>query len=162
MKENERNIGAFRDVCTLVAPITRLVGVAQRVAANPTKTTAANAAAETRLSEGPPLLVGLADEELEVLEPEAELAPPEAELESPEAELEPPVLVLEEPVAVVVTNPVFVEGPVGEVPVPVGEESVLVVVAISRHNPLAIPREQQLLNRAAKTYQVCSQQTSTC
>lgn len=103
------------------------------VAANPTKTTAANAAAETCLSERPLLTVGEAEGELVVPEPE-----PELEVEpDPEPELEPepptdPVLVPEEPDAVVVTKPVFVEVPVE---VPVAEEPEVVAVEISRSTP---------------------------
>ena len=93
----------------MVADITRLAAVVQRVAANATKTTAANAAAETCLSEGLPL-VEVADGELEVLEAPAPL------LEEPAA-------------AVVVTNP---EGLVPEVPVPVEEEPEAVAVGIAR------------------------------
>jgi hypothetical protein len=140
---------------------------AQRVAANPTKTTAANAAAETCLSEGALLTVGVADGELEVLEPESEPEPeselelepepepePESELE-PEPEPEPPelvlVLVLEEPVVVAVTKPVFVEEDL-ELPVPVEEEPEVVAVEISRQELLAIFQKPQ--SSTSNTYRL--------
>lgn len=117
-------------------------------AAKPTKTTAANAAAETCRSDWPPLDAVVVDEEAEVevelepelpevpvLEPEPEPEPePEVDVEvacepelEPSSESEPEVVtdveVEEErepdPVLVAVTKPVLVEEPLVAVPVAV-------------------------------------------